>query len=60
MGGGRGFISHRDVDGQIRAVNEPFDVGGEQMMAPRMGVKPENNVNCNCQSEPYMEGWDEE
>jgi len=57
MGGGRGFISHSEVDGQIRDVDQPFDVGGEQMMAPRMGEKPENNVNCNCQSVPYMEEW---
>jgi hypothetical protein len=57
MGGGRGFISHSDVDGQIRDVDEPFDVGGEQLMAPRMGEKPENNCSCNCQSCPYMEEW---
>jgi uncharacterized protein with gpF-like domain len=59
MGGGRGFISHSEPDGQIRNVDEPFDVGGEQMMAPRMGEKAENNVNCNCQSVPYMEEWPE-
>jgi len=57
MGGGRGFISHSEVDGQIRDVDQPFDVGGEQMMAPRMGEKPENNVGCNCSSIPYMEEW---
>lgn len=57
MGGGRGFISHSEVDGQIRDVNEPFDVGGEQMMRPRMGEKPENNCNCNCVDKPYMEEW---
>ena len=59
MGGGRGFISHADVDGQVREINEPFDVGGEQMMAPRMGEKAENNAGCNCNSAPYMEEWPE-
>jgi len=58
MGGGRGFISHADVNGQIRKVDEPIDVGGEKLMAPRLGKKPENNVNCDCQSVPYMRGWE--
>lgn len=58
MGGGRGFISHADVNGQIRKVNEPFDVGGEKLMAPRLGKKPENNVNCDCQSAPFMRDWE--
>lgn len=58
MGGGRGFISHLDVNGQIRKVDEPFDVGGEKLMAPRLGKKPENNVNCDCQSVPHMREWE--
>lgn len=27
-------------------INEPFDVGGEYLIAPRMGSAPENNINC--------------
>jgi len=57
MGGGRGFVSHVDANGQIRDVDQPFEVGGEELMAPRMGEKAENNVNCRCQSVPYMEEW---
>jgi len=58
MGGGRGFISHSAVDGQIRKINEPFDVGGEKLQYPRdPNGKPENIINCNCFEEPYMEDW---
>lgn len=60
MGGGRGFVSHRDADGQIRDVDKPFDVGGEKIMFPRDPIaKPENKINCDCQSVPYMEEWGE-
>lgn len=60
MGGGRGFVSHKDAHGQIRKVDEPFDVGGEQLMYPRDPAgKPENIINCMCVSVPYMEEWEE-
>lgn len=58
MGGGRGFISHLEADGQIREINEPFDVGGEKLMYPGdQNASPENRINCNCHEEPYMESW---
>lgn len=60
MGGGRGFVSHRNVHGQIRKVDEPFDLGGGvKAMYPRdISLPPEHSVNCRCQSIPYMEGWE--
>lgn len=59
MGGGRGFVSHQDPNGQIRNVDEPFDVGGEKIMYPRdPSAKPENRINCDCQSVPYMAEWE--
>jgi len=58
MGGGRGFISHLEADGQIRDIDEPFDVGGEKLMYPGdMNASPENRINCNCHEENYMPGW---
>ncbi len=36
-----------DLHGQVRALDEPFDVGGEAMMQPGEG-SPENVINCKC------------
>jgi len=59
MGGGRGIISHVAAHGQIRKIDEPFDVGGERLMYPRdERGSPANTVNCRCQSIPYMEEWE--
>ena len=41
--------AHSAVNGQIRPMDEPFDVGGTQMMHtgdPKGGAK--NNINCRC------------
>jgi len=61
MGGGRGFISHRDANGQIRNTDEPFDLGrGIKAMFPRdPDLPPEHAVNCRCQQIPYIEEWEE-
>ena len=46
------FVNSRDthisVNGQKRKFNEMFDVGGEYLMHPGSGSKPENNINCKC------------
>ena len=39
---------HREVDGQIRGIDEPFDVGGEKMQAPGVGGSAKNVCNCRC------------
>ena len=39
---------HREVDGQIREIDEPFDVGGEKMQAPGVGGSARNVCNCRC------------
>ena len=48
---------HADAHGQLRAINEPFDVGGEQLMFPR---DPEgsakNTINCGCRHIPVVDG----
>lgn len=38
---------HAEADGQIREIDEPFDVGGEQVMMPSEG-SAENCINCRC------------
>ena len=39
---------HRVADGQIRELDEPFDVGGEKMQAPGIGGSARNVCNCRC------------
>lgn len=39
---------HRDADGQIRELDESFDVGGEKMQAPGIGGSARNVCNCRC------------
>lgn len=42
---------HFDVDGQIVAMNEPFEVGGEQLDYPgdgSLGASAGNIINCRC------------
>lgn len=43
--------AHRHADGQVRAVGEPFDVGGEKLMFPgdhSLGASGWNIYNCRC------------
>jgi hypothetical protein len=53
-------MSHLAADGQVRKVNEPFDVGGEKLMYPRDPAgSPGNTINCGCYTVPYHPDWDE-
>lgn len=46
--------THREVNGQVRGMNEPFIVGGSPMMRP--GDGPIGEVaNCRCTLIPVME-----
>lgn len=45
---GRTRDEHRECDGQIREIDEPFDVGGEKMQAPGVGGSARNVCNCRC------------
>lgn len=50
-GDGRTRLNHSLADGQIRKLNEPFDVGGEKLMYPldgSLGAGAGNIVNCRC------------
>lgn len=45
---GRTRDEHRECDGQIREIDEPFNVGGEKMQAPGVGGSAKNVCNCRC------------
>jgi len=43
--------AHADANGQMRDINQPFEVGGELMMQPldsSLGATASNIVNCRC------------
>ena len=40
--------AHREADGQLRELDEFFDVGGEKMKAPAIGGSAKNVCNCRC------------
>lgn len=40
--------AHMEADGQIRELDEPFDVWGEKMDAPAVGGSAKNVCNCRC------------
>lgn len=40
--------SHRKLDGQIRELDEPFEVDGKKAMYPGDFGKPEEDINCRC------------
>ena len=39
---------HRQLDGQIRELEEPFEVGGMKAMHPSDFGRPEEDINCRC------------
>lgn len=47
---------HRDANGQLRLLDEPFTVGGVQMDGPHDPAAPASQVcNCRCQLAVYPE-----
>lgn len=52
---GRQRDSHGAANGQIRAIDEPFDVGGHEMMHPGdKSAPPGEIVNCRCTELPVV------
>lgn len=48
--------THREVDGTVLPIEEPFEVGGYLMMTPKddsMGAPDEEIANCRCSLEFY-------
>lgn len=55
---GRTRPSHQAADGQVRDIDEPFDVGDSQMMYPlddSLGAGPEEIVDCRCAELPIVD-----
>lgn len=49
---------HAAADGQVRELEEPFNIGGIEMMHPHDPNAPAKEVvNCGCMSLPYMDSW---
>lgn len=40
--------SHRELDGQIRELDEEFEVNGHKAMQPGGFGRPEEDINCRC------------
>ena len=40
--------SHRKLDGQIRELDEPFEVDGHKAMHPSGFGRPKEDINCRC------------
>lgn len=45
---GRTRDTHRKLDGQIRELDEPFEVDGKKAMHPSGFGRPEEDINCRC------------
>lgn len=45
---GRTRKDHRKLDGQIREIDEPFEVNGHKAMAPGQFGRPEEDIHCRC------------
>lgn len=42
--------THRELDGQIREIDEPFEANGKKAMAPGYFGDPAEDCNCRCVS----------
>lgn len=45
---GRTRDTHRRLDGQIRELDEPFEIDGKKAMYPGGFGRPEEDINCRC------------
>lgn len=52
-------IEHDLIDGQVRAVDVPFQAGGEKLRYPRDPKgSAKNTINCGCKILPFMQHWE--
>lgn len=50
---------HRQLDGQLRGIDEPFEVDGEEIMFPGDPAAPGYLIyNCRCRTTAAVKGWD--
>lgn len=45
---GKTRTTHREMDGQIRELDEPFEANGHKAMHPGAFGRPEEDINCRC------------
>lgn len=51
---------HRILDGQKRAIDEPFEVDGEKIMYPGDPSAPGHLIwNCRCRTVAAVDGWED-
>lgn len=51
---------HRILDGQKRAIDEPFEVEGEEIMFPGDPSAPGHLIwNCRCRTVAAVDGWED-
>lgn len=49
-------LTHIAADGQVREIDEAFDVDGEQLMYPRdPAASAYNTINCHCVEKPFFD-----
>lgn len=52
-------LDHMAANGQVRDVDQPFDVGGEKLMYPKDPAgSAKNTIRCGCTSIPYHPRWE--
>lgn len=55
---GRTRHNHRELDGQVREVDEYFEINGRRALQPHMFGVASEDVNCRCVSISVIEGYD--
>lgn len=50
--------NHRELDGQVRKVEEYFEVNGRRALQPHMFGVASEDVNCRCISISVLEGYE--
>lgn len=50
--------THRKLDGQIREVDEYFEVNGHKALQPHLFGIPEEDIHCRCRSILILDGYD--
>ena len=52
-------IQHDAADGQVREIDQPFDIGGEQLMFSRDPTgSAKQTISCGCVSLPFKDDWE--
>lgn len=53
--------AHRQLDGQLRGIDEPFEVDGEEIMFPGDPAAAGYLIyNCRCRTTAAVKGWDKQ